>query len=391
MSTDLESDSELIALRNELLTGLQKKQLSKKNSFENALQNDSVNTKENNESEQDEELEMLRSQALSAKRIKSYSIIDNDSTSLNVKKKMLPGRFRYDRDSDDEEDEEDEDENDAFKSVSGNNQFNETESSVNESLNSELKKNSNLYQEYEPADSNNNFDHFSIQHQDDNRNHYLSDYNNSETKNFSEKPDLNNYHCKNYQTYRTECSKLMSHDAYDPNSLYEPQNSTLPQDFDLRNFLREKALHQQEQLNHSQININNNNFLNDIPDGIVYSEPITKPIEINLDFNYNKHRNKLNYSRYNNNINSNHNIENFMYNNNKRNEFYNNNVKNEDDNLSMESDTDSEDEFLSNKKLKSVVAVISNEKKTESSNTRHDYNGKERRDSHQRYLVHKRR
>ncbi|CAF0744798.1 unnamed protein product [Brachionus calyciflorus] len=88
MSTDSE-DSELLALRNELLQGLKSKKLPNKN------QNLIVES-----SNDDEELEKLRLQALEAKKLAK------NTHNLDDKKTKLPGRFRYDRESEEEDDDE---------------------------------------------------------------------------------------------------------------------------------------------------------------------------------------------------------------------------------------------------------------------------------------------
>lgn len=393
MSADLESDPELAALRNELLTGLQEKQSKKQNLFDNLTQNDSLKAEENNENEEDQELEMLRSQALNAKRNKSISLNDSFSSS-KVTSKTLPGRFRYDKDSDDEEDDEDEDENEIRELP--NPCLDENDAENSELVNSDINTD-NLSSEYVQTESyNNDFTRSSnYPYQENNTDQYLSDYNNNNRSNYNDKPEFNNYPCTNYETYRAECSKLMANDAYDPNTIYESPNNTLQENFDLRNFLRQKAFRQQEQAYQSITTKNHNDAcLNDLPDGIIYSEPITKPIEINLDFNYNKYRKNTYHPKQTNNLNNN-NIVNFMHDNqnySRRRDHFNNNVNNgiiEDDDRSIQSESDSEDEVLSNKKLKSVVAVVSNEKKSES-NSRNDYREREHRDSHQRFAAHKR-
>jgi len=163
----------------------------------------------------------------------------------------------------------------------------------------------------------------------------------------------------------------MSNDAYDPQSI--ASNGTLPLEFDLRNYLRDKALRQQEQLE-----LENNDFISENPNAIVYSEPITKPIEISSELFDHKYRGGPYSSRFNNSY------DNY----NKRRAFVNGTsgeVRNDNDKMGLinenktsfeknkESenetcvDDDSEDElYLSGKKLKSVVtkAIISNEDKS---------------------------
>ena len=88
----------------------------------------------------------------------------------------------------------------------------------------------------------------------------------------------------------------MPNDEYEPNSLSAEQTS-LPQGFDLRNFLREKAMRQQIENNSSQ-EVGHN------PEDLDYSEPITRPIEIKQELFYHKFKGKP-YTKYNNNNNNN--------------------------------------------------------------------------------------
>lgn len=90
MSDELEGDSELLALRNELLKGLNKK---------------SPIAKTIEKLNDDDELERLRLQALDAKRVQQEKNIDSQN-----KKNQLPGRFRYERKSEDDDDDENDDE-----------------------------------------------------------------------------------------------------------------------------------------------------------------------------------------------------------------------------------------------------------------------------------------
>jgi len=157
----------------------------------------------------------------------------------------------------------------------------------------------------------------------------------------------------------------MSNEEYDPNTVYElTQDNSLPHDFDLRNFLRQKALIQQEHLvQQTSEDFVKNGFYTDYanPDDIVYSEPITKPIEITTNFMYNRYRNK-NYNRFNNNANNGVG-QNFKkrYINEENAEDVSNN--NNDKNGFTDSESDEDNSFLNNKKLKSVIvkAVISSD------------------------------
>ncbi len=77
----------------------QKKQAKKKISLERELIEQPCVENDQNKEEEDNELELLRLEALNAKRNKT-KIISN----------IVPGRFRYDKDSGDDEDEDEEDE-----------------------------------------------------------------------------------------------------------------------------------------------------------------------------------------------------------------------------------------------------------------------------------------
>lgn len=156
----------------------------------------------------------------------------------------------------------------------------------------------------------------------------------------------------------------MSNDEYDPNNLYEltprnqQNNTTMPQDFDLRNFLRQKA---QQQQGPDTFNANTG-FYTDYTNSedIVYSEPITRPIEITNNFMYNRGSRHRGYSRFishtsfyadNNGENS------------KRQRYANDEDETNEDNVNSSSDSESDEEesFLNSKKLKSVIvkAVMS--------------------------------
>lgn len=206
------------------------------------------------------------------------------------------------------------------------------------------------------------------QYNDNNNNNQYQDLNNNSdlTRGFNDKNNNSqqrNYQCNSYQTYRTECSKLMSNDEYDPNSLYDPsrnqQNSTaMPQAFDLRSFLRQKA---QQQQGSDAFNANTG-FYTDYtnPDDIVYSEPITRPIEITNNFMYNRGHRHRGFSRFNSHTSfyDNNNGENA-----KRQRYtHDEDAANEEKaNTFSDSESEEEESFLNSKKLKSVIvkAVMS--------------------------------
>lgn len=386
MSIDVESDSELDALRKELLTGLRKKQINELNPIhidaETRTQCYEESKDQNDDENEEKELEMLRLQALNAKRSKTLNITTD---SIQIKDKSLPGRFRYDKDSDNENDEEDDENEDvSYETYHKSDLFFdniETELRCSDkkvnvcSINSvphdkdENNNNFEMSEQTDPYHSNEPYRHDPQRIVNHTNKNEL--YNRSENFN---KAEFNNYHC-NYQTYRVECSRLMSNDAYDPNSICDEQINTLPQDFDLRNFLREKAYRQQEQFQSENIG-----FLNDNPDEIVYSEPITKPIEVKKEFNY-KYRHK-NFSRYNNEIGyygngSSESVSTLKKYGGRRLAEVNIEDRREDDknecNLPYE-ETDSDDDIYLNKKLKSVVTkpIVSNHAKHEIPKSRYD-------------------
>lgn len=370
MSTDLESDSELRALRNELLTGLQKK----RNSFDTTsvyVQDESTLNPIEEKSdpvkkaeEEEDELEMLRLQALSAKKSRDNS--STSSSSLKVKSNVVPGRFRYDKGSDDEEDEdEDEDEEDELYQVDEAQDKHETSSSLNETQNEEPEQRIN-----DSKDSNNNTDvtgRFST--------------NNSQQRNYP----------YNYQTYRTECSKLMSNDEYDLINQYEPQphkSTALPSDFDLRNLLRQKTVSQNQQNMSLDSFPGNGNigFYTDYtnPDDIVYSEPITRPIEISNSFitrggyrNNSRNFNRFQNSYCVNNFSSETVNQKHRYERDAQGKALCHSVSNmegADNSFSTDSGSDDEESFLSNKKLKSVIvkAVMSSDTTKSETSTKGD-------------------
>jgi len=340
MSADVESDSELAALRNELLTGLQKKQ--------NKCPGPIKQTEETKDNADDDELEMLRWQALNAKRNKPVE----QSDELRRHKTNIPGRFRYDKDSEEDDDEDDEDDLTLEGHSRPNRDTFDDDNEVVNKINDTTKI---------PDLNNNGF------------NHYASDCNENNPSEF------NSFHC-NYQTYRNECSKLMPNDEYEPNSLSSEQTS-LPQGFDLRNFLREKAMRQQIENTSSQ-------ELGHYPEDLDYSEPITRPIEIKQELFYHKFKGKP-YTKYNNN-NNNNNSNNGKYYHCEMNRKYMNEgevtqqVTQENEDETPSSAEESDEEFRAgHKKLRSVVAkaILSIDNKELSTN---------REDKRASYTFHKR-
>lgn len=297
-----ESDSELDALRKELLSGLTKKCEKKRVDHLN----------------EDEELNQLRNEALNAKRNRD---LRNQETGTKPYSKPSLGRFRYDNDNGDDDEED-------FNSY---NELNELVYEQGESHNSQIP---HIYNEA--------------------ANQYGQEQHN------------------NYLTYRDECSKLIPNDAYDPKGLYEPAYS-MPDDFDLRNFLRNKASqHQHEPVNDAE------NATNEI----VYTEPITKPIEVQRDYYMKRPRQNKNYNRYLN--------ESFVAR--KANE-YNDSLKAHKNLSNSESDGEEsdDDQFLKSKKIKSIVIVKKPDKIAERTSS-HSYSKKEEpelRDSiNQRFSSH---
>ena len=265
----------------------------------------------------------------------------------------IPGRFRYDKESDEEEDDED-------------------EFTIRNHKNSE---------DYD--------DSIGIKY-----NYYNPQTTDSDCT--LKSPEVCNYHF-NYQTYRAECSKLMANDAYDPNSIHDRQE---PEGFDLRNFLREKAYkHQQESGSGggsaavSRLSQGSTATVltktNDDDDGdVVYEKPITQPIDIKKELNKLKGKNYFDYFKNNNrrktyrmgSSRDNHNDyfdhrnsysnDKYQYSNkkltrsnsfNEEKNFKNDREHKEDlDHSHDEEESSDEDSTANCKKLRSVVAVISN-------------------------------
>lgn len=165
----------------------------------------------------------------------------------------------------------------------------------------------------------------------------------------------------------------MPNDEYDPNSIHEKQDS-LPEGFDLRNFLRERALKHQQQTSQKEnsINCEMNTLKND--QDIVYEQPITEPINIKNELMYHKFKGKYEYSRNcnnssNNNSNNRNNNNNNKYhrsNHDKHNRYKNSKTNDNEvetkSNSNDDDDDDDDDSSTNCKKLRSVVAVISNSK-----------------------------
>ena len=214
----------------------------------------------------------------------------------------------------------------------------------------------------------------------------------SEKQNSEKKVDLTIIR-NNYQTYRAECSKLMANDEYDPDSIYGKQNN-MPVGFDLRNFLREKALRQQleetmkrHDNNDDERESSSSNNIDDQskdPEDLDYSQPITKPIQVDKDYfkyrpkiynnrNNNDYRHKYSSTRDNNDLNNDRvnryndqsPDENKNIKDNLNDKNYNVHTESKDDVENADNETD-EDEELSYKKLRSVVAkaIINNNNNT---------------------------
>ena len=196
----------------------------------------------------------------------------------------------------------------------------------------------------------------------------------------------NNFH-NNYQTYRFECSKLMSNDAYEP--------PITPTNFDLRNLLKAKSSNQRdsspEKYSPKCIRSNDEQQKDcDHLEDLDYSLPITQPINISNEIYMNK-RNKM-YPRKNDYANkraypnksnySNDKYENSplrKINNNSRGhdetsdkEFFSERNKEESENSEPNNecknddvDEDEDEDDLSYKKMRSVVAkaIVSSDKR----------------------------
>lgn len=367
MTTDLDSDSELRALRNELLTGLQKKRNSFETTTIDAQEPSLYSIKENgprDKAEEDEdELEMLRMQALNAKKSRdngTTNMGNSSSSHLKAKSNLVPGRFRYDKDSDEEEEDDDEEEDYGFSYERRVELYDkhETFSSLNDINNEDMNnKTDNEYNNHEQYFHNDNNQYKDLNNNDELSEGFKSDY--SSQRNYQ----------NNYQTYRAECSKLISNEEYDPNSLPDhanyQNNKALPQDFDLRNFLRQKNASQQQQQESDRFTNSNGNtrFYTDYtnPDDVVYSEPITRPIEITNNFMHNRaYRHHRSYNRLNSHSSLYANSGEKTYNN-KRQKYTHEDEANEDASSLCDSESDEEENFLNNKKLRSVIvkAVIS--------------------------------
>lgn len=232
------------------------------------------------EEEDDGELERLRIEALNAKKAKLAAQTQNaDIFPQSIKK---PGRFRYDKESEEEEEDEDDDLNYNY---SNNYDEEDEDEPEHEQSQEEEPANVNNQDEYVPSNTN-------------------SYFNNNEAH--------NNSYQSNYQTYRFECSKIMSSsDAYEPAFNFERNNnkSTITNNFDLRNFLRSKQQQQQDvsqtvnyqyQIEYDQAeqqqqytNEQTNRIVTNLED-LDYSEPITQPISIDTKYGYNRYRSNSN-------------------------------------------------------------------------------------------------
>lgn len=121
--------------------------------------------------------------------------------------------------------------------------------------------------------------------------------------------EQNNFHC-NYQTYRVECSRLMSNDAYEPDSANDNLNAKV-NNFDLRTFLRDKAYRKQQEIDpfnpneYVPTNLNHFNASNANTNGSnlenldYFYQPITEPITVQKnEFYFNNNNNNLNKKIY---------------------------------------------------------------------------------------------
>lgn len=370
---DIDEDPELLALRNELLNGLIKKhtktdkndvlsaqtKMNDNNEKSSNLENEMDVTSDNNFDEDENELEMLRAEALNAKRAKNTEAgLLNQNNDNHLKKSNKPGRFRYDKESEDEEDDDDDEDyrydkkNDKSLEFDQENENNENEKKSTTTIASNNytdQENSIISQiEYVPTNMSN-----------------FNKYNNS----------YPNFHHNNYQTYRFECSKLMP-----INAAYEPPNTTTTQtstNYDLRSFLKSKSSRPQSPPNHGvttsqqheqyspkSLSDHQSNNLEDLD----YSLPITQPINIsneiylsNYQHRINSNNNKRGYLHYNSNNNSFNSYSNESKSNNKVGE---DNSKCIDDDDNDKDDDEDEDDDLTYKKMRSVVAkaIISNDK-----------------------------
>jgi hypothetical protein len=169
----------------------------------------------------------------------------------------------------------------------------------------------------------------------------------------------------------------MANDAYEPNALNDENLNQSTTEFDLRKFLREKALTKQQYNNNTNYFNGNLNNQNDNNDGNFYNlydieyryEPITEPINIRNEVYYNGGNNRaVSFNKNNQNYrkrrfgsynrttghdeSSSSNTEAYSHNNNE----------DLNENEEYEDNGEEEDDDLSGKKLKSkiVVAKINN-------------------------------
>jgi hypothetical protein len=135
----------------------------------------------------------------------------------------LPGRFRYDRDSEEEEEDED------YEEWTQRNRYENDE-------------------EQEPDNYENTNDSSEHDNQTEANKYQKTETNRSQNEYFNNenKRPVNKFQA-NYNNYRLECSRIMPNDAYEPDSVKEPdQNNETERPADLRSLLRSRALNKHE-------------------------------------------------------------------------------------------------------------------------------------------------
>ncbi len=153
------------------------------------------------------------------------------------KDRSLPGRFRYDRDSENEE-EEDDDDYEEWTQRNHSSYYNDDDE---EEEKSESEENKESTENAETNTSTNKYLDMEVAITIKNENFVNSE-------NSKQRPAVVNTFQANYNTYRRECSRIMSNDAYEPDSVTKEGSSssqptdTPPLTSDLRNLLRSRAL-----------------------------------------------------------------------------------------------------------------------------------------------------
>jgi hypothetical protein len=353
---EFDEDPELLALRNELLNGLLKKNtkadkndilsvrtksndkcsnVDKIQSDFQANQNEINAAHDNNLDEDEYELERLRAEALNAKRAKNAEAGScNQNNDNHLKKNNKPGRFRYDKESEDDDDEDDYfDEDDILKYNKNNKKSLQLDQDDdNKNANSEIKspttiaglkisnnhtnsiisqttQNINFYLQtdnYETSKSTSTT--FTTPHSGPNLEYVptsMRDFTKYNKNNNDNDDNGNpNFHHNNYQTYRFECSKLMP-----MNAAYEPPSTTTQTtatNYDLRSFLKSKKSSRpqsphrdattttttHEQYSPKSLSDHHQHHQSNLED-LEYSLPITQPINISNEIYLSNYQHRI--------------------------------------------------------------------------------------------------